>query len=269
MKKFILLGGYMNKKNVYLKRYLLVLLLVIGAVLPFQWACTGSSNPYVLSVPTYTYNFPPTPTPQYAKPPMGLWVVGSFAGSLMDYNNGSGPSTLVNTLFVLSVNQNAETTDGVTLITPGGSIPASYLFTLNFGTYSMAEYAAYTQYSYVPNGAYSMSVSTSIGTATASMNAPGAISFEATGASVTATYAGNYDSGVVTRIYPSAVTTYVSPNSSIGSPFVYPLTAYSSPSFPATFGTAYSAAITDSSVAGGAAGSAFVGTEISTKYFTR
>ena len=182
-----------------------------------------------------------------------------------------GPTTLVNTLITLSINHTAETTDGVTLTTPiEGAVPCTFTQAATLGGIPMAQYGTAYQYTYVPNGTYSLTVATSIGTVSSTMSAPGAISFDSSGVTATAVYPGNYDSAICTRIYPAPATTFNSGTTTVGSPFVFPPSTYSSPSNPATFGTTYSAAQTVLSFTGPAAvGCAFVGDAVFMKYFIK
>jgi hypothetical protein len=199
-------------------------------------------------------------------------VVGTFAGSISDLSLLIGypySTTIVNTLVTLSINHTAETTDTITLTTPSnGTLPVTYLQSSTISGVPIAQYATSAQYTYVPGGTYTLSVATSLGTVTSTMSAPGAITFSANGASVTAAYPGNYDSAIVSEFSPSPGVTYQSPvGTDVGSPFTYPVTAFSSP---ATFANSYSAAMTVLSFTGPAAvGCAFVGDETSSAYFTR
>jgi hypothetical protein len=160
----------------------------------------------------------------------------------------------------------------MSLTTPlNGTLPVTYIQSMNMGTYTVSQYATSAQYVYVPNGVYSMAMTTSLGTAYSTMNAPGLITYNANGSSVTATYPGNYHSANVTRLSPAPAVTYDSgPNNDVGNPFNYPATAYNSPSYPAQFTTSFNAAMTVTSFTGTAnATGAFVGTQVLMKMFTR
>jgi len=220
---------------------------------------------------TNTTGIPPTftATPNGTTIPMGLFVAAVFGSNVTDMGF---PMTVVNTLISISVNRNTETTAAVTLTTPNnGAQPCTYIQSANMGTYWVSQYATSFQYTYVPNGVYSVNLVTSLGTAYSSMNAPGLINFNVNGSSVTATYSGNYHSANVTRMSPVATVTYDSgPNNNVGNPFNYPGSAYSSPSLPAQFITTFNAATTITAFSGTAgAFGAFVGTQAHMKMFTR
>jgi hypothetical protein len=245
-----------------------------GCTPTFTPTTTDTRTPTKTATPTNTVFVPPTltPTPNPTTTiPMGLFIAASFVGSLTDTGLGY-PVTSVLTLVTISVNRASETTATMSLTTPSnGVIPLTYLQSSSLGTYDVSQYGSYTQYDYVPNGLYSFAATTSLGTAYASLNAPGGISYNTNGTSVTATYPGNLDQAGVSRIYPAPVSTYTSPSGvNLGSPFTYPTLAYDSPSYPATFGTFYSASdsVTVFTGTGGAFG-ALVGEESSGMWFTR
>jgi hypothetical protein len=164
-----------------------------------------------------------------------------------------------------------DTTASVTLITPGGSVPATYTANTTYSGVSVAEYVTATNsFTYTANSSYSLYAVTSLGTATATVNAPGNITIATDGSTASAGYPGNYDSAVVEEISPAAVTTYQSATgTSVGSPFTYPASAYPAPVGTGTYGVAYNAAVTDISVTGAAVGSAWVGDEVDLITVTR
>ena len=236
---------------------------------------TVTNTPTKTNTPTITNtpNGTPTDTPTVNATftiPMGIWVAATFAGSINDLSLLAPVTTNgVNTLVTLSINHTAETSDAITLTTPSnGAIPVTYFQSSTLSGIPVAQYATTIQYTYVPSGTYSISIATSLGTITSTMAAPGAITFDATGASVTALYPGNYDSAIVTETSPSPGIAYQSPiGVDVGSPFTFPVTAFSSP---ATFAENYSAAMTVLSFTGTpAAGCAFVGDLSLSKYFVR
>jgi hypothetical protein len=199
-------------------------------------------------------------------------VGGGITASINDFGPPIPPITSTLTLIAISVNRNTETTATMSLTTPlNGTIPLTYAQSADFGSYSVSEYGTFTQFTWVPNATYSVAMTTSLGTAYCSVVAPGNITFSANGASVTAGYPGDFHSGAVSRMSPSPASTYQSPvGVNIGSPFTYPGSAYSSPSFPAQFGAVYVASRT-SAVFTGTAG-AFGGVaaiESVTKMVTR
>ena len=233
---------------------------------PVVPTATHTPNPTSTFTPSGgTPTYSPTPSGTFT-PPMGLWVVGAYVDALENLSiSGISYSVTLNGVTVdISVNHNAETTDGVTFITPlNGSIPVTYTATANMGTYSYAEYTTAVSWVYVVNDSYSLAVSSSLGTATASVNAPGDITIASNGSTASAVYPGTYQAAVVESA-STGVTTYVSPTgTSVGSPYTYPSSAYPYSS-PATYYTAYSAGVTDFSVTGPnvAAGSAWVGDQV-------
>jgi len=248
-----------------------------GALLSlFLWpiACTqtisipSSPNLQATATPTTTPNLTPTSTPTVTIP-MGLWVGGSFSRSYSDMSLlGIGTFSPVTILFSLSINHTAETTDAVTLTTPiEGAIAVPYWQNVTLGGVPVAQYASAAMFTYVPNATYSMSVSSSLGTVTSSISAPGGMTFNSNAASVTAAYPGIYDFGIISS-YPSLTTVYSSyPGPSVGSPFTFPVTAYSSPG---TFYNSYAAAATVTSFSGPAAvGSILAASDASTKLVAR
>lgn len=197
-------------------------------------------------------------------------MVAAFAGDIENLSGFPVPVTLTNNLVEISVNRAAEDTASVTLITPvEGSIPLTWSTDVNMGSYVISQFNSAAQFTYVPNGVYSISVSCSLGTASSTMNAPGQITFNSNGSSVTATYPGNYDSAQVQETSPSPVTTYISATGvNVGSPFSYPGSAYASA--PATYVATYSAALTVFSFTGtGSATGSFVGDQVNLSSFTR
>lgn len=253
----------MKIQNVYRVCFLFIAAL---AFLPFQWACSSKT-----SVPTFAYSYP-TPTPpamvpagvpvpvSSSPPASGLFAVASFAGSVVDY--GSGPTTLVDTLVTLAVNQGGVSTAAVTLNTPTGPQSCSFLITYNLGTYSLSQYYNYNQYTYTPGGSYSVTISAGGYNAAATLTAPGGISYDSAGVVVTATNPGNYDAAIGDRAYQAPATTYVGNN--VGYPFSFPSSAYNMGGYasPVTFESVYCAAQT--MAIPGATG-AFVGAEVYSK----
>ncbi|HUO57381.1 MAG TPA: hypothetical protein VMV05_04300 [bacterium] len=247
--------------------------------------CTSTNTPTPTN--TFTPSFTPTFTPTYTPTvngtvtiPMGIWVAAAYTGSVIDmsYYGLSTPVTTVLTLITLSINHTAETTDTISLTTPSnGTLPVTYLQSYSLSGIPVAQYATTFQYAYVPNGTYSISVATSLGTVTSTMAAPGAISINSNGVTTTsssgvtgsAVYPGNYDTAIVTCISCGGVTTFNSGVTSVGSPFTYPPSAYPGPAS-SIYSTTYSASTTIFSFTGPAAvGCAFVGNENYSTYFMK
>ncbi len=234
-------------------------------------------------IPTSTFTITPTlvsgtptftPTPTTFVPPTGLWVVGIFLESVdnIAFEGVTETATTTDCEVYISTNLTPDTTAAVTLITPlNGSVPVTYTANTTYSGVSVAEYvAAANSFTYVPNSPYSLYAVTSLGSAAATVNAPGDITIAADGSMASAVYPGNYDSAVVEEISPAAVTTYQSPTgTSVGSPFTYPTSAYPAPAGTGTYGVAYNAAVTDTSVTSAAVGSAWVGDEVDLITVTR
>ncbi len=249
---------------------------------PTDTSSSTPTNTSLLSTSTFTFTKTATPvpgTPTFTPTPigtMGLMVVGIFLEDLTNVSiSGYSYSVTATTCTVyISTNLIPDTTAAVTLITPlNGSIPVTYTANTTYSGVSVAEYvAASDSFTYVPNSPYSLYAVTSLGTAAATVNAPGNITIAANGSTASAVYPGNYDSAVVEEISPAAVTTYQSPTgTSVGSPFTYPVSAYPAPAGTGTYGVAYNAAVTDIIVAGPsiAVGSAWIGDEVDLTTLTR
>jgi hypothetical protein len=255
--------------GVFMRRFLCLLAFVflpVSFLGIFPIACTKTLSVPTLPNPGATATPTVTATPAI---PMGLFVGGSFQGLFANTSfYGGGISVTIMTEFDVSINQTAETTDAITLTTPvEGAVPVTYWQTSGSGGVSFARYMTTLQYTYVPNATYSASVSTSLGTVTSTMSAPGSITFSASANSVTAAYPGNYDYGVVQEQSPAVVVTYQSvPGPSVGSPFTFPATAFSSP---AIFGNTYGAALTVTYTGPAATGSYFAGNQQLTTYVSK
>jgi hypothetical protein len=209
----------------------------------------------------------PTTTPSI---PMGLWVTANLQRSVIDSSLlGGGASTIVSTSVTLSINHSAESTDAITLMAPiEGAIPLPFTQTTTESGIPVAQYNSIVPYTYLPGGTYSIAVSTSLGAVTTSISLPGNITFSSTGASVTALYSGNFDSADVERYSPAPITmTYQSPVSvSVGSPFTFPMGAFSSP---ATFYSGYTATETEPFSSPATVGSSFSGSDSLNEYFAQ
>lgn len=250
----------------------------------FTQTSTNTPGPGTPSnTPTRTFTPSPTSTTSAGTPtftptpggtvtlPMGLYVAANFYGGIINIMSFS--MTITGAQVALAYNQGPYAAAAVTLTTPlNGSIALPWVQDIPLGPYTVSQYATGTQFSYVPNAVYSISVlNTPAGTAYSTMNAPGQISFNANGTTASAFYSGNLHQAVVSRTWPSPVTTFVSPAGiDVGSPYNYPATAYNSPSFPATFSTTYSAGLTIPTFTGtaGAIGG-FIGVQSLSSEFTR
>lgn len=236
---------------------------------PTRTFTPSPTNTTAVGTPTFT----PTVNATWPPIPMGLYVTAVFTSADMEVIPGFSVTINAVSAF-LSINQAGYAGAAITLTTPSGNIPVTWAQDINTGTYVMSQYinGGFPAFNYVPNGLYSISITnTPLGTAYASMNAPGQITFDATGSTAQAAYPGNYDQAQVMRNSPAPVTTFISPAGvNVGSPYTYPLSAYNSPSYPATFATTYAAALTIYSFTGtGSATGAFVGNQSKSKIFTR
>lgn len=174
---------------------------------------TITNTPPITNTPTATPSFTPTATI-----PAGIFVQGGVGDS-----NGSYVG-----FALLQVNHAAETSDAVTINTPAGSYAAPFASTIA-GGYALYQVILSPSDYQVGSSSYSMSVSTSIGTATSgSVTAPGNFSLNSGGTTLTWSTEGNLDSVLIKN---GAVTTYDSSSAvgpDIDSPFAIPASAYPS-----------------------------------------
>jgi len=124
-------------------------------------SATSTATAVYTSTPTTT----PHTTPILTPPSQGIFWNPCEIGGVVS------PSTDAAGYFVLSVNGAAETTAGVTLTTPNGDIPFTCVYP---GTTASTYYPA-TGFTipYVAGGTYTMTTTTSIGVASATLTAPG------------------------------------------------------------------------------------------------
>jgi hypothetical protein len=154
----------------------LMIFMLMGAIaLPL--ACSKSS----VTSPSLGF---PTSTPGT---PVSCGVSGVCASLDMEYDQGIGTAQVLN--LTVAVNSLPYTTAGVTLNTPGGSVPMT--FSSSSSTYSL--YTAASAWTYVPNGVYTLNISTSLGSASASVTAPGGITHAADGSRSSWLYPGTYN----------------------------------------------------------------------------
>lgn len=255
-----------------LKRFFIIL--AVLALLPLQWSCSQKTS----TTPT-NYTAPITPGTMAVNAmnyvpstiPTGNLVVGSILEETMDYP-GIGLISTNAAMVLLLTNGAAVTNAGVTLGTPGGPVLIPYTGSVTANGYGLAGYTS-TGFTYTPGGSYSLAVSFSGGTVTSNpLTAPGGITYSADGSSVTCSNLGNYQVAVVDRMVPNPALTFnATTPGSLGSPFNFPSSAYSSTSLPATFYSAYAAGATVYSFSGTspATGSAFVGMQFYDKEVTR
>jgi len=259
----------------------------LGPLAPLPPTPTFTNTPCAFCTPTFTATATPTktatPTPSdtpTATPtytttvtvPMGLYVTGQFEGM----GKGLGAAALANAPLVsISVNHNAETTAAVFFNTPNeGAMPLSFFGSTNYGTYTASSYTfplPPPTYTYIPNGVYFVTMTTSLGTASITVTAPGGIQFSADGSSVTCAYPGNQNVAEVERVSPGFAITYYTPTGTNEvTPLVFPPSAYYASSTPATFASMYTAGTTVTSFAGTAPATGYIGAlEMDLETFTR
>jgi len=168
---------------------------------------TRTGTPSATFTPTPTLTGSPiwtaTPTATaYNTPFLG----GATPGIFWSYSAvlGSGTNgTVGNATLMMAVNLAAETTAGVTLTTSLGDVPLTYVGSSNYGSYQLAQFSA-APFTYQPGDTYTMTTVTSIGAATAVLQAPGGgVSLTADGKTATWAYDGNRDFYSSSRITPS------------------------------------------------------------------
>lgn len=249
----------MKTNILVLKRYLLIL--AIAGFGLFQWSCSSSSGPS-------------SPGGGGGGGNLNL-ILGTIDGTIAD--SGSGPVTSFSIAEAL-IYTNQPVTDASVMVSynSGGPVTLTipYFGSAALGSTVISTYEVSSPgITYAAGTNYTMSVSYSAGNFSSTMSAPGGIVWSGlitTTLTATASTAGNYDSANALRIYPTPGVTYTSSASSVGSPFNYPSSAFSSSSTPATFTATYSAATTQYSFSGSpSSGSAFVWLESYSKYFNK
>jgi hypothetical protein len=230
----------------------LLAVLAILVLLPLQWACnsktivTPTTGTGSGSIPTSALMPEAAPVPVSSTPGSGLWIVGAAVGYSDTYSGTTINEGLAEVS--LAVNDNPETTDAVWITTPTGPVSLPYEASVTYSSYKFSIYTG--TITYTAGGNYGMSVTTSLGTATASLNSvPGNIIFSSNGASVTAANPGTYDAAAVVEESPSPGATYTSTSgTSVGSPFTFPSSAF--PSASGTYGETYCSASWTTSLSG-------------------
>lgn len=228
-----------------------ILVVLLGWVLAGSFV--GCNKPFGPVTPA----FPPTPTmtpspaptayptphatPSYNPPSTGIYLVAEAQTGVINSN--------VRLNVNLSVNGAPETTDTVTLTTPSGSMPAT--FVQNAGNNS--QYSGSISSAYVPGGTYTLTAVTSIGTAVSTLTAPGTMSIAANGSLATWSPEGNQD---YLWIYGPGGISYESyaTTEDIDSPFSVPASAYPASGTYYVYGVAQQ---TTTNVTGADAGSYF------------
>jgi hypothetical protein len=232
---------------------------IAGCVRPFSPSApsgipTATPSPTATPFPTSTGTPYPTPhaTPSYAPPPTGIYVYGLVQVS----------SNMMNFTVDLSVNGAPEATDTVNLITPSGSIPAAFQAnSSNLSQYYSGWVTAAGNYQF--GGTYVLSVSTSLGAASATLTAPGPVSIATDGSSAAWTQDGNEDYVWVQESLSPFTVTYQSYaiSEDVDSPSSIPASAYPAPGSYTVYGVAQN---TTYNVIGADAGSRFTFSDFGT-----
>ncbi len=214
-----------------MKKFFIVSALLSLLVMGFS--CTKNYSVSPLPAPTATPAPNPlicTPTQTAGPPPNGIyWYSAQIEG--ITVSNGV---TVVNGIFaqvLLTVNGTAETTDTVNVSGPAGlsaTIPYTDNVVVNGNTY--AQYQALLSNTYQTGGSYSLTTVTSIGTASATLTAPGNITVAPDGSSASWSNGGMLNT---VGIYSSAPATVYQTATckSESSPFAFPLSNYSQSAF--------------------------------------
>ncbi len=192
--------------------------------------------------------------------PSGQFVDGDFVRTVID--DGSVAVTAYAVAVLMSVNQAAEQTDGVTLTGPGVSEIVPFNSVTVISGNSFALYEATTVFNYQPGSAYSLGVSTSIGTASGSAAAPGGITDTANGLQTSWTNPGNQDKVIVDE-QPGGILTYQATPDALA-PQSIPVTAYAAP---ATYTLSTYCVNQVLGMTGAAAGSGLEGMDILVTYY--
>ncbi len=201
-------------------------------IFTFTPSPTATSTFTATSTSTSTTTFSPTPTVTG-----GIEATGICPTYLLLTTNGSNSSDqLSNFTLILEVNGLPETTDGVTLVTPEGNISVPFVGLRCCGVPNMsgnnsADYSidlSALNRPYDGGSTYSVIITTSIGTVTSSMIAPGGnVSVSSDG--VTVTWNGNSNFNVISNssnVYSGLpYVSYTSP-AGVTSPFIFPASAY-------------------------------------------
>ena len=221
--------------------------------LPLQWSCTsksGSTTPTTTgsgSIPSSVLMPEAAPVPVSSVPGSGLWAVGAAVG----YTTNAGGSSVTLGLAVvnLALNNQALTSASVYISANGTSVNLPYEYSYTYSTYNYAIYEG--SITYTAGGNYGMAVTTTAGTALASLSTvPGGVTFNTYATQAGATDPGSYYAAAVEEIEPSPSLTYVSTSgTSLSNPYTFPGSAYPN-SGPATYATTYCAASWTTSLSG-------------------
>jgi hypothetical protein len=200
-----------------------ILLLSAALLLP---ACSKMDNP---TAPASQTVAGPTTAPPYDPPATGqiYWLGANFSRA----NQLGYTSTVVDVYF--SVNGSAESTDQVYLTSATGSTLIPYAESITIGGQPYAHYSQTASpsntLSYVPGGSYTLSTVTSVGTARATLTAPGNITQNSNGGSTSWTVEGTNDRVYVETSGYSGTYDSLNTQADVHSPFWVPSTAYPNP----------------------------------------
>jgi hypothetical protein len=177
----------------------LLLAILLTIIIATGFACSGSrptgavvplsaptNTPTVTSTPTSTPTCAITPVPYTGAAPTGIfWDFASVSGNL---NYGTSGASVQ-----LSVNGYQETTAGVTLTgSDSTSAPMTYSGPITMGSSTYSNYLT-NAFTYTAGVTYTLTTATSIGTASASLPAPGNFTFAPDGSYVSWTTDATYE----------------------------------------------------------------------------
>lgn len=220
-----------------------------AATSTFSATATFSQTPSPSETSTVTPHLTPTIP---AAPPSGIfWPLCEIY--LMNHTTNQASS-----LFMLSVNGAVETTCAVTLTTPSGNVPFAYSGPSSYPNYAI--YSPTTPILYQPGGTYTMTTITSIGTATASLTAPGGgVSISPDGLTTSWNVEGNEDYLNIKQTGGGYTYQSINYTMDLDSPFSVPASAYPAPG---SYYVWLAAENTNYNVTGAAPGSYFMLTDL-------
>ncbi len=146
---------------------ILLVLSPLACEKPFSTPNAPLTSPSATPTPTTTLTCVPTPQPYIGAPPNGIY----WESADIDGCQCANPSADL----LLSVNGAPETTAGVTLTGSNGttvSLSFNYLVTIGVG-YVYAEYDNTVPFVFTAGCTFTLSTTTTIGTASAALEAPG------------------------------------------------------------------------------------------------
>ncbi|HJT24661.1 MAG TPA: hypothetical protein VJ873_08805 [bacterium] len=183
-------------------------------------ACSKVSGPTNPVASAYSAN--PTPTPVISG---GVSEINWYIADLSRYNSLGSSDTYAEVY--LSVGGQAESTATVVLSGYGSPVTLPYVETLTLGSSTYARYYLDgTAISYQPGVSYTLSTQTSVGTAWASVVAPGGIRYGNTGDTVSWSSEGTKDRVYVENSSYSGTYDSLNSHADVDSMFTIPASAY-------------------------------------------